>query len=441
MIDFKLVRKEVVELLQEIIKFDTTNPPGNERPLAEFLKQKFDAEGIENKILPAPGDNRATFWARIPGEEGGRGLLLLSHLDVVPADKKQWSVDPFSGDIKDGYIYGRGALDIKILVAMHAVVMFLLNRNNIKLKKDLIMLAVADEEEGGEAGAKYVLENFPELTECPVVLGEGGYGTVGILPDNKPMFSLSTGEKGVVWVKVKTTGQPGHGSMPIKDSAPNKLIEFLHTLINHKFPLKFSESMREFFKGMAKYQGGVSKMIMNNVESVGSIGFIRKKLEENPKLGAAIQNTISVTMANFGYKGNVIPETAEASLDCRLVPGTTVEDFLSELKKLGEPFSVEIEPVITFNPNESPLDTEIYNVIKNVLAEEGVEMFPFISPGITDTRFFRMRGSIGYGIVPIIVQIDELNRIHGIDERVSLDNLEWGTKVMFEIVKRYLANG
>ncbi len=439
MIDFKLVRKEVVELLQEIIRFDTTNPPGNERELAEFFKKKFDEEGIENKILDAPDEKRATFWARIPGEEGGKGLLLLSHLDVVPADKKQWSVDPFSGEIKDGYIYGRGALDIKILGAMHAVVMFLLKRNNIKLKKDLIMLSVADEEEGGEAGAKYVLEKYPELTECPVVLGEGGYGTTGILPDNKLLFSLSTGEKGFVWVKVKTKGQPGHGSMPIKDSAPNRLIEFLHILINHKFQLKFADSMREFFKGFASHQGGAAKLIMNNVQSLGSIGFIRKKLEENPKLGAAIQNTISVTMVNLGYKGNVIPEEAEARLDCRVVPGTTVDDFLSELRKLAEPYDVEIEPLISFNPNESPIDTEIYSVIKNVLSEEGVVMLPFISPGITDTRYFRMRGSLGYGIVPIIVPVEELNRIHGIDERVSVDNMEWGTKVMFEIVKRYLA--
>jgi len=438
MIDFKLIRKEVTELLVDIIKFDTTNPPGNERALAEFFAEKFNAEGIENKILDSSKPERATFWAKIPGEEDVNKLLLLSHLDVVPADKSLWSTDPFSGEIKDGYIYGRGALDIKILGAMHAVIMFLIKRNNIKLKYNLIMLSVADEEEGGSDGAKFVLENFPELTEAEFVLGEGGYGTLGILPENKPLFSLSTGEKGVTWVKATVEGQSGHGSMPLKESAPNNLINFLHKVANHRFPMKFTDSMKVFLQGIGDEKGGINKFLMNNVSTLSSFNFVRGKLEENSKLSAALQNTVSVTKINAGYKDNVIPEKAEATLDCRLVPGETVDGFLNELKLMAKPFGVKIEPINVFNPNESTLDTQLYKIMDDVFKEEEIVMLPYIAPGFTDTRFFRIRGSVGYGIVPIVVELEELEGIHGVDERVSVDNMEFGTRILFEIVKRFM---
>ena len=196
--------------------------------------------------------------------------------------------------------------------------------------------------------------------------------------------------------------------------------------------------MKVFLHGVGVEKGGVNKLIMNNVSSLSGLGFVRGKLEENAKLSAALQNTVSVTKLSAGYKDNVIPEKAEATLDCRLVPGTTVDEFLGELKEMAKPFGVKIDPINVFNPNESTLDTKLYKIMEKVFKEENILMLPYIAPGFTDTRYFRVRGSIGYGIVPIVVPMEELEGIHGVDERVSVDNMEFGTKVLFEIVKQFM---
>lgn len=442
---------EVAELLSELIKFDTTNPPGNETPAAQFLQRKFEAEGIEAEVVESePG--RGSVLARIPGDGPAprKSLLLLSHLDVVPVqERSEWSVEPFEGVIQDGCVWGRGALDCKALVAMNAMVMFLLKRSGVRLAGDLLYAATADEEVGGNYGVGFLAEQRPEALRADYTINEGGGFFLGVGPD-KRVFIIETGEKGLVWLQMKFKGRPGHGAMPkAADNALLKLGEAVNKLARHQPRKLVTPTTRELITGMLKARMGslggvVSRLALDSPLS----GLLLRRVARDPRqagqLDAMLRMTISPNVAAAGGKTNIVPGSASLTCDCRLLPGQTKEMAYAELRKAGLDLSqIEVEEQESAEPSWSPTDNEFYEALKDAVQEvaPGVPVLPFVIPGTSDSRFVRNLGSIAYGFQPTSPEEDgsELaTRAHGVDERIAVNSLSFGTDVILRVIKRIL---
>lgn len=433
MINWDQVDNEVRDLLTDLIKINTTNPPGNELEAAQYLQIVFQREGIDSAIYEsAPG--RGNLVARIPGNGKGRPLVLLAHLDVVAANPAQWTHPPFAAEIAEGYLWGRGAIDMKGMLAMETLAMFLLKRNGITPGREVILVAAADEEAGSQQGAEWLIkQDLPGLSQAEYIINEGGEGKVD---NGVPVYACQNGEKGVLWVKMKVHGLPGHASMPSKDNAIVRMATLLNRIGRYKPTITLSETTRNFLMEMAKARGvRISKGSSNSDYSLQL--FASRHFKNERSVQAMLYNTISPTIVKAGEKVNVLPEVCEATLDCRLVPGQTPEGFLKKLKEIVNDSSVEWEVLQTAEPTESPVNTELFSVIQKTVRRINPKAIavPYLSPGGTDSRYFRKRGITAYGFFPIILSEDELQRMHGIDERISLENLKLGTRILYETVK------
>ncbi len=433
MINWERVNNEVRDLLIDLIKINTTNPPGNELEAAKYLQEVFEKEGIAAKIYEsAPG--RGNLVARIPGSGRARPLVLTAHLDVVAAKPAQWSHPPFAAEIADGYLWGRGAIDMKGMLAMEVLALLLLKRGGHTPGREIILVAAADEEAGSNYGVEWLLEqDIPGLKEAEYILNEGGEGKI----DNSvPVYACQNGEKGVLWVKMKVHGVPGHASMSSKDNAIIRMATLLNRIGRYKPVITLSETTRKFLVKMAKAKGLRLSEDSANLDYSLQL-FASRHFKNERSVQAMLYNTISPTILKAGEKVNVLPELCEATLDCRLVPGETPEGFSEKLKDLVNDSSVEWEILQTAEPTESPVNTELFSVIQRTVQRINPKAIavPYLSPGGTDSRYFRKRGITAYGFFPIILSESELQRMHGIDERISLENLEQGTKILYETVK------
>ncbi len=433
MINWEQVNNEVRDLLIDLIKINTTNPPGNELEAAKYLQEVFEKEGIAAKIYEsAPG--RGNLVARIPGSGRARPLILMAHLDVVAAKSAQWSHPPFAAEIADGYLWGRGAIDMKGMLAMEVLALLLLKRGGHTPGREIILVAAADEEAGSNYGVEWLLEqDIPGLKEAEYILNEGGEGKI----DNSvPVYACQNGEKGVLWVKMKVHGVPGHASMPSKDNAIIRMATLLNRIGRYKPMITLSETTRKFLVKIAKAKGLRLSEDSANLDYSLQL-FASRHFKNERSVQAMLYNTISPTILKAGEKVNVLPELCEATLDCRLVPGETPEGFLEKLRDLVNDSSVEWEILQTAEPTESPVNTELFSVIQRTVQRINPKAIavPYLSPGGTDSRYFRKRGITAYGFFPIILSESELQRMHGIDERISLENLEQGTKILYETVK------
>ncbi|MGQ9572026.1 MAG: M20/M25/M40 family metallo-hydrolase [Dehalococcoidia bacterium] len=442
---------EVAELLSELIKFHTTNPPGNETPAAHFLRQKFEAEGIEAEVIESePG--RGSLLARMPGDGTSRAksLLLLSHLDVVPVQEmSQWSVDPFAGVIKDGYVWGRGAVDCKSLVTMNAMAMFLLKRSGVKLAGDLLYAAVADEETGGSRGAGFLAQQHPETLKADYTINEGG-GFFIRLDANARIFIIETAEKGVLWLQLNFKGRAGHGAMPrAADNALVKLSEAVNKLSRHQPARTITPTVRQFITGMIKARMGslggvIGRLALDSPLSAPLMRQMARDRQQAGQLDAMLRMTISPNVAAAGGKANIVPGSASLTCDCRLLPGQTKEMVYAELSRAGLDLSqIELEELETAEPSSSPIDNEFYQALKEVVEEvaPGVSVLPFLIPGTSDSRFVRQLGNIAYGFQPASPEEDgsELARLaHGVDERFGVSSLSFGTDVILRVITRLL---
>lgn len=433
MINWNQVNSEVRDLLIALIKINTTNPPGHELEAAKHLQEIFEREGIASTIYEsAPG--RGNLIARIPGEGKGRPLILMGHLDVVAANPAQWSHDPFAAEISDGYIWGRGAIDMKGMLAMEALSLILLKRNGQIPGREIILVAAADEEAGSEQGVEWLLkQDIPGLDEAEYIINEGGEGKI----DNGiPVYACQNGEKGVLWVKLKVHGSPGHASMPSKDNAIVRMAVLLNRIGRYKPELSLSETSRHFLLEMARARGLRLTKDSANLDYSLQL-FANRHYNKERSVQAMLYNTISPTIIRAGEKTNVLPEVCAATLDCRLTPGETPEGFLAKIKSVVNDSSVEWEVLQTAEPTESPVNTELFSIIQKTIRTINPKAVtvPYLSPGATDSRYFRKRGVTAYGFFPIILSETELQRMHGVDERISLENLEQGTKILYETVK------
>ena len=411
------LESEAVELLQSYLKVNTISPPGNESRAVEFLSDIFDAEGIEyDSAESAPG--RGNIWARLKG--GNKpALILLHHSDVVPANEEYWDFDPLSGEIVDGYIQGRGALDMKGLGVSHLANFLKLHRSDKPLNRDIIYIAAADEESGGKYGMGWLVENRPEAFKgAKYLLNEGGSG---FRSNDGIVFSIEVTQKIPVWLRLNSVDEPGHGSSPRTTSSVSRIVEALNIIWNSPFePRIIPEVNRVFFDRSESLEEPLKSKYKDIKNMIQDPIFMKELQEFSPSSHALTRNTCSLTRMNGGVKINVVPPTAWAEIDCRILPDNKPEEFIEQIKELIKNTGVEVEPLMLGFPGSSPTDSELYLAIENFISKKypASKLSPSVSTGFTDSRFSRGIGIASYGFNTYIYEGNESSGIHGNNERI-----------------------
>jgi acetylornithine deacetylase/succinyl-diaminopimelate desuccinylase-like protein len=444
-------KKEALEMFQRLIRFDTTNPPGNETRAAEFLKELFDREDIPCEILESE-PCRGNFVAQLKGKSAEPSLLLFSHLDVVPAtDIHSWKFPPFSGTIEDGWIYGRGAVDTKYLTAAEAMAIILLNRSNIKLNGVLKLAAVADEERGGNYGTGWLLKEHPDKIRADYAINEGG----GFVVKSRagPLYLVEAEEKGICWIRLTARGAAGHASVPeLGESAVERMCQALANIARHQPKPKPSPTLKRMLYALMEresgFRGKLTAMVFLNTRFRKLIlDSIRKRTPElAAALGALMQITIAETMIKGGVKENIIPDHCEAIIDCRLPYGLTKDELFSEIRKaIGPTEGFQFETIQYFPASTSATDGPFYAAVRKTLKSvvgQNVETAPFVFTATTDSRYLRQLGAIAYGFGPTSPDVDYgqlIKLIHGIDERINVESLYTCTEFLVELCKNTLS--
>ncbi|HXB75364.1 MAG TPA: M20/M25/M40 family metallo-hydrolase [Candidatus Acidoferrales bacterium] len=446
---------EVARLLTEVISIDTSNPPGNEGKLAEFLKTRFAPLGFEIDIIPTPQPGKAHFIARLRGDGSKRPVLIAAHEDVVGVEREKWSLDPFAGVIKDGYVYGRGAIDFKGGLAIFAQAVLDIARQKRPLARDIIFLAEADEE-GGAYGTRFLAENAWEKIDCEFALNEGGW----IIQDaaGKVQYvSISTADKSAVSLLLTARGTSTHSSMPRPDNAIFTLARALAKLSEYDTKPKLTDSTREFFLTLSETSTEPMKTHFRNLATSHDpklVAAADRAISENPLLHAIMRNTIAPVLLNAGFRGNVIPGSAEATINFRTIPGTTQEELIEEIRHVINDPRVDVTPAPTamargpVSPDlqkaldaraqlmrgvkESPKSGALYDALvkQAKLAYPGARVTPYLFQAGTDAYAWRSRGVPVYGIYPYPISAQDLERMHGNDERVPIASLESGLQMI-----------
>ncbi|MEM3626400.1 MAG: M20/M25/M40 family metallo-hydrolase [Candidatus Bathyarchaeia archaeon] len=447
---FKDVEQEVTSLLSDLIRINTVNPPGNETEAAKYLANCLEKDGFKCEVFESsPG--RGNIITRLKGTREKPSLLLLSHLDVVAANPREWSVNPFSGVIQGGFVWGRGALDMKSMTAIEVMVMKLLKRNNVKLKGDVILAATADEEGGGGAGAGWLVHNYPEKIRADFVINEGGGLAMPI--NGKNLFTIQTAEKGALWFKVKARGIPGHGSMPgAADNAIIRMGKVLEKIGSYHPKIILTPIVKLFLSEVAEGDKSTRQNLRCLLQNPNMADEILDSLAQWDKglaeeIRAMLRMTIAPTIIHGGLKENVIPSECEATFDCRILPSQSLSGAMDEIKRLlfdVDAEKLEFEILQAHNPSESPINTPLYEAIVSVLKEfeANCSVAPLLLTGLTDSRFFREMGSICYGFQPMRADMpygEILRAIHGVNERISIENLVFGTSVLYNLVEKFMS--
>ncbi|WP_066635437.1 M20/M25/M40 family metallo-hydrolase [Serinicoccus hydrothermalis] len=432
--------EEAVRICKELIRIDTSNygdgsGPG-ERAAAEYVVELLREVGLEPEVTaPADHPERTSVVVRTPGRDSSRpGLVLHGHLDVVPAEAKDWTVDPFSAEEKDGMIWGRGAVDMKDMDAMLLATLRQLVRSGEKPPRDIVWAFFADEEAGGTQGAGHVVAEHPEWFEgCTEAISEvGGFSIT--LPDHATgaptrAYLLQTAEKGIAWLRLHASGRAGHGSVPNSENAIVRLAEAIARIDAHPWPRTYIASVRELFDGVERVTG--ESWSEEKVEDVlARLGGARRFVE------GTLQDTSNFSMLDSGYKMNVIPQSASASLDCRFLPGHE-DELLDTIRELaGEHVEVEIEHKDV--ALEAPSSGELVDSMKRALLKEdpGAHVLPYCLSGGTDNKHLSRLGITGYGFAPLRLpeDLDFVGMFHGVDERVPVDAIRFGTRVLGQLI-------
>lgn len=439
-VDLERLQDEAVERTREYLRVNTVNPPGNEIRGVEFFGRIFDEEGVAwDSASAAPG--RGNVWARIEGGDEP-ALVLLHHMDVVPADEEFWEVDPFSAEIRDGDIWGRGALDTKTLGIVELQAFLALHRSGIRPERDVIFLATADEEAGGFQGAGWLIENRPELFEdVGFLVNEGGGGTIS---DGRRQVGIEVTQKVPLWLELTAHGPSGHGSTPPVSSAVDRLIRALDRIRTWKTEPRIVPAVERYFRELSE---GMSSEWQDRLARIGeTIESPNDVLElqiDHPSLHALVRNTCSLTVLEGSSKINVVPPSARARLDCRLLPDQDPDAFQEELATVVNDPAVEISRIMVFSPAVSSTDTELYRTLVSVTREHYPDavVIPSVSTGFTDSHFFRDLGIQSYGYSPFMVPEEERSGVHGNDERISVENVRRGAVVMWDLVRRMAGDG
>jgi acetylornithine deacetylase/succinyl-diaminopimelate desuccinylase-like protein len=434
---------QAVQWEQEYLRIDSTNPPGNEMRTAVFFKKILDAEGIENRIFEyVPG--RADLWARIPHTSATprRPFVLLNHMDVVTSDPAHWKVPPFSAQIVDGAIYGRGAQDMKSEGLAHLMVMVMLQREKVPLDRDVIFLAVSDEEADGTGTDWFIAHQRDLLGNAEFMINEGGENI--LRPDGRLKYvGVDVGEKSPLWLHLVAHGQPGHGSRPNSDSAPNRLMRALQRILAYKTPLRVLPVVEEFLKTMAPDEPPARAAMFRNIRHSLDNPKFRREIEADENLNYLFRDTITLTMLGGSEQTNVIPSEAWANLDVRLLPGGNPKAFLETIRRVVDDPHVTVEPQSADfrEANYSPTDTALYKAVRQVTAHyfPGAPVAPLLTSGYDENQRYRPLGIYAYGFNPYTATQEENDTEHGNDERIRVEEVRRGFRVMYDVVTRVAA--
>jgi len=439
--DWTAIGDEAIELARRYLMVDTTNPPGNELAGVRFLADVLAREGIPGEIAEAaPG--RGNLVARVGGDGSLPGLVLHHHVDVVYADRRYWTVDPFTGEIRDGYLYGRGALDMKSIGILQLVAVLALRRARTPLARDLILLATADEEAGSAFGARWVAEHRRHwVAGAEYALGEFG-GVLAGPAQHAPFGVIDVSEKIGLPLGLTARAAPGHGSIPWPDTAPNRLVRALARFLAAERAPRVLPEVREYFRHLAATLPPADAEGLDDLAGALCDPAFRARFLGRAGWAAMVRTTFAVTMLRGSEKLNVIPPEATAEIDCRLLAGDDPDEVLDWVRRAVADEHVEVtalRPART--PNLSPPDTALYKTLADTLRRRapGAVVAPRILPGFTDNWVFRTLGLQAYGFSPFVLEETEFRRVHGNDERVSLDNLAAGARAYTELLLSFAA--
>jgi acetylornithine deacetylase/succinyl-diaminopimelate desuccinylase-like protein len=426
------------QLLADLIKQDTSNPPGDQGRIAEVLAQRFRPLGFEVDVVPTPDPARVHFIARLRGDGSKKPVLLAAHADAVGVEREKWTLDPFGGVVKDGYVFGRGAIDFKGGIAVYARAVMMLAENKVPLARDVIFLAEADEE-GGPYGTSWLAQSHWPKIDCEFALNEGGWIMKG--DDGKVKYvSISTADKRSINILVTARGTSTHSSMPRPDNAIFTLGKALAKLADYDMKVELTASQQQFFLALAKTSGPpLSEHIRTLATSSDPAAIARadKEVSKDYLLHAAMRNTIAPVLLNAGFRTNVIPGSAQATINVRAIPGTDPNAVVRELQQVMNDPNVEVK---LQNPSSGPSpvlqsseDTDLYRAYVNQAraAFPGAEVTSYLFPAGTDAAAWRSRGIPVYGTYPYPITREDLSRMHGNDERVSIESLQQGTQMIY----------
>ena len=433
-LDSQAIEREVLCLLQHYIRIDTTNPPGNELRAARFLEQVLAREGIRAEVVEAaPG--RANLMARLPGKNEGKALVLMHHMDVVPASTTEWSVPPLSGEVRDGQVWGRGSLDNKGGGIVELVAFLLCKRLGLALDRDLVFLAVADEESGGAYGARWLMQHRRSWLEgVEFVLNEGG--AIVDLGEGQLLYSVEFAQKAPLWLRVSAQGNSGHGSTPNPDSAANVLVRALARLEQYRFPIVVLPEVQALFSTRAAAMPEPLARSYKNLAASLQEQRFRDKFLTNPQDAALVQNTLAITMLSGSDKENVVAAEASAVIDVRLLPGQDTQAATEELTRVMAEPALRVQPILSWQAHPAPRDTVLFAAIERVARNRhpGAPVIPNVIAGFTDCNAFRAHGITCYGFLPLTLSLDDIRRIHGKDERIPVETLVTGVRELHALI-------
>ena len=440
--DTSALAREATGWLAELIKINTTNPPGNEEAAAKYIAGILQKEGVAAELLPmAPG--RSALVARLNASafaDPSKALLLVAHLDVVGVERARWSVDPFAAVPKDGYIYGRGAIDDKGMLAANLAAFIYLKRTNARLNRDVIFLATDDEEGGGEASIKLLIAKYWNKIAAKYSINEGG--NVFVHGGKVQYVAVQASEKVPANITVIAKGSSGHASMPVKDNAVTHLAAAVEKIGNYTAPVHLTSIVRRYFEGIAPLEDDeIAKWIRSLDTSDRGEHAIRVISDANPLWNAMVRDTITPTMLSAGVRPNVIPSEARATLNVRLLPGDTITALLADLNKLVNDAQVklEVQPDGGLAAPDSSLESDFYAAIVKASAEEfaGVPVLPFQSTWATDSAQLRLHNVQAYGLVPFPLSEEDLKRMHGDDERIPAAAFSKGVSLLVRLLSEF----
>ena len=442
-VDWEKIKEEAVQILSDYIKVDTTNPPGKEMAGARYLQGLLEKEGFSATVLESQPE-RGNLICVLKGRDSLPPLILLHHIDVVPAEAEKWKHSPYSGAVVDGEVWGRGAQDCKSLGVIELVAFLLLKREGFQPKRDIVYMATADEETGAKWGVNWLFQNHPEMMKAEYVINEGG--GVGMIVGKRHVYTCQTAEKGICWLKLTFRGKPGHGSVPHEDNCIAKMGKAIERISSYRSPLRRTLTTENFIKGIAEEQRFPRSFMMRQLLNPLFSKAVERRIPDpglRGMVGAILRNTFVPTVVQGGQKTNVIPSECSCQVDCRILPGVEPEMIKEELRDLLFDFKdYEVEVLETSPASESPADNPLCRAFEKTLRrlDPKAKMIPSMLTGATDSRFFRNKGTAAYGFQPMapLDNLSEyLSRVHGHDERVSAESLRFGTRVLFEILKDF----
>lgn len=442
-VDWNQVKEESTEILSAYIQADTTNPPGREMAGARFLQRILEKEGLSPILLESQPD-RGNLICSLKGIESEPPIVLLHHIDVVPAEADKWRQPPYSGAVQNGEIWGRGAQDCKSLGVMELVALLLLKREGFLPRRNIVYMATADEEAGGKWGVDWLFQNHAEWMKAGFVINEGG--GLGMVMGGKHVYTCQTAEKGICWMKLTFRGKPGHGSIPHEENCIVRMAQAIEKIFSYRSPLRQTPTTIRFIRGIAAEQVFPRSFLIRQLLNPLLSPWVQKRLPDRglgDMAGAILRNTFVPTVVQGGQKTNVIPSECSCQVDCRILPGVDPEMVKDEVRLLLSEFDhFDMEILQTHSASESPVDSPLYKIFEKTLKQldAKTKMIPSMLTGATDSRFFRLNGAMAYGFQPMVPTdnlADYLSRVHGHNERISTESLLFGTRVLYGVLKDF----